>query len=77
MNRPRDRCWMVRALCASNEGCLRTVSTTLVAIGTFLVSTAAAPATTIASKCLCGEADTVARSVNSGDQMDSGQKLTM
>ena len=55
----------------------RTVSTTLVAIGTFFVSTAAAPATAMASRWRCGEGEAVARSVNSGVQIESGQKLTM
>lgn len=68
---------MVSALWASNDGCRRTVSTTLVTSGTLLVSTAAAAATAIASRCRCGVFETVARSVNSGVQIESGQKLTM
>jgi hypothetical protein len=77
MKRPRDKWLMVSAVCASREGCRRTVSTTLVTIGTFLVSTAAAAATAIPSRWRCGEGDVVARSVNSGVQIASGQKLTM
>ena len=53
------------------------MSTTLVAIGTFFVSTAAAAATAMASRWRCGDGETVARSVNSGVQIESGQKLTM
>jgi hypothetical protein len=68
---------MVSALCASSEGCRRTVSTTLVTRGTFFVSTAAAAATAIPSRWRCGDREAVARSVNSGVQMESGQKLTM
>ena len=37
----------------------------------------AVAATAMASRCLCGEGETVARSVNSGVQMESGQKLTI
>jgi hypothetical protein len=68
---------MVNALCASIAGCLRTVSTTLVTTGTLEVSTAAAAATDMASRWRCGDGETVARSVNSGVQMESGQKPTM
>ena len=50
MNRPFDRWSMVSAVCASEEGWRRTVSTTLVAIGTFWVSTAAAAATASPSR---------------------------
>ena len=77
MKRPFDRWSRVRAVCASIAGCRRTVSTTLVAIGTFLVRTATAPATASASRWRCGDGDVVARSVNSGVQIESGQKLTM
>ena len=45
--------------------------------GTFLVSTAAAAATAMPSRWRCGDGETVARSVNSGVQIESGQKLTM
>ena len=68
---------MVSALCASSAGCRRTVSMTLVTSGTFSVSTAAAAATAMASRWRCGDGETVARSVNSGVQIESGQKLTM
>ncbi|BBY41727.1 hypothetical protein MCEL_00220 [Mycolicibacterium celeriflavum] len=68
---------MVSALCASSDGWRRTVSTTLVAKGTLRVNTAAAAATAIPSRCRCGDGETVARSVNSGVQMESGQKLTI
>ena len=68
---------MVTRVCASIAGCRRTVSTTVVTIGVLLVSTAAAAATAMPSRCRCGEGETVARSVNSGVQIESGQKLTM
>ena len=77
MKRPLERWSSVSAVCASMAGWRRTVSTTLVAIGTFFVSTAAAPATAMASRWRCGEGEAVARSVNSGVQIESGQKLTM
>jgi hypothetical protein len=53
------------------------VSITQVASGTFLVSTAVAAATAMPSRCRCGEGELSARSVNSGVQIESGQKLTM
>ena len=65
------------ALCASSDGWRRTVSTTLVAIDTLRVNTAAAAATAMPSRLRCGDGDAVARSVNSGVQIESGQKLTM
>ena len=72
-----DRWSMVSAVCASSDGWRRTVSTTVVAIGTFLVSTAAAAATARPSRWRCGDGEEIARSVNSGVQIESGQKLTM
>src|SRR5262245_30424849 len=77
MKRPFDRWSMVSAVWASIEGWRRTVSTTQVAIGTCLVITATAAATASAWTCRCGEGEVVARSVNSGVQIESGQKLTM
>ena len=50
MKRPRDRWSTVSAAWASDAGWRRTVSTTHVAIGTFSVSTATAPATVIPSR---------------------------
>ena len=76
MNRPPERWLSVTADCASITGWRRTVSTTLVAIATRRVSAATAPATASASRWRCGECDTSARSVNSGVQIASGQKLT-
>jgi hypothetical protein len=54
-----------------------TVSTTVVTSGVLEVRTAAAAVTDIPSRCRCGDGDAVTRSVNSGVQMESGQKLTM
>ena len=68
---------MVSAVCASRLGWRRTVSTTEVASGTFSVSTAAAAATANPSRWRCGDGEALARSVNSGVQIESGQKLTM
>ena len=77
MKRPLDRWLMVSALCASSEGWRRTVSTTVVASGVFLVRTAAAALTAMPSRWRCGLGEALARSVNSGVQIESGQKLTM
>ena len=77
MNRPLARWSIVNALCASDAGWRRTVSTTLVTSGTFSVSTAAAAATAMPSRWRCGDGEATARSVNSGVQIESGQKLTM
>ena len=44
---------------------------------TFWVRTAAADATASPSRWRCGDGDALARSVNSGVQIESGQKLTM
>ncbi len=68
---------MVSASAPAWTGCRRTVSTTLVAMARSSVSTAAAAATAMPSRWRCGDGDAVARSVNSGVQMESGQKLTM
>jgi hypothetical protein len=77
MKRPFARWSSVTAVWASIAGCRRTVSTTVLTIGVFSVSTAAAAATARPSRCWCGDGETVANSVNSGVQMESGQKLTM
>jgi hypothetical protein len=77
MNRPRDRWSIVSAVWASMAGWRRTVSTTAETSGTFLVKTAAADATAKPSRWRCGDGDALARSVNSGVQIESGQKLTM
>ena len=77
MKRPCERWSRVSAVWASIAGWRRTVSTTVVAIGVRLVSTAAAAATAMPSRWRCGDGETVARSVNSGVQIESGQKLTM
>ena len=68
---------MVSADCASRLGWRRTVSTTAVTSGTFSVNTAAAAAIANPSRWRCGEGEAFARSVNSGVQRASGQKLTM
>ena len=77
MNRPRARWSMVSAVWASIAGWRRTVSTTAETSGTFSVSAAAAAATARPSRWRCGDGEAVARSVNSGVQIESGQKLTM
>jgi len=77
MKRPSDRWLIVKAVCASRVGCRRTVSTTLVTKGTRDVMTPAAAAMASPSRWRWGECDTVARSVNSSVQIESGQKLTM
>jgi hypothetical protein len=46
-------------------------------IGTFFVKAATVPATASASRWRCGDGDVVAKSVNSGVHMESGQKLTI
>jgi hypothetical protein len=76
MNRPAERWLRVRADCANITGWRRTVSTTLVAMATRRVSAPTAPDTASASRWRCGECETSARSVNSGVQIASGQKLT-
>lgn len=64
---------MVSAVWASSAGWRRTVSTTALTSGTRSVSTAAAAATDRPSRWRCGDGDAVARSVNSGVQIESGQ----
>jgi len=77
IKRPSDRWSRVKRGLRQHHRMTPDRVTTLVTIGTFLVITATAPARASASSWRCGEGDLVARSVNSGVQIESGQKLTI